>query len=385
MTPAARLSAAIGLLDTILAGENAEKALTNWGRASRYAGSGDRSAVRDLVYDALRCRRSYAAYGGGDTGRGLVLGALRAAGADPAPLFNGEGHAPKPIGPEDAGAEPQGAAALDLPDWLLPQFDASLGADLHAVAHALRQRAPVFLRANLLRASPAQAAAKLAAEDIATRPHPLATAALEVTEGARKIHSSEAYLSGLVELQDAASQAVVEALPVVAGMRVLDHCAGGGGKTLALAARAQVALFAHDANPGRMRDLPARAARAGAKVTLTDRPESKAPYDLVLADVPCSGSGSWRRDPQGKWALTAERLERIVAEQDAILDRVAAMVAPRGVLAYATCSILAHENEDRIAAFLARTAGWRLAEARRFSPREGGDGFFVAQLTRVDV
>ena len=206
--------------------------------------------------------------------------------------------------------------------------------------------------------------------------------ALAVTEGARKIQNTECYASGLVELQDASSQAVVEALPLSDGLRVLDHCAGGGGKALAMAARAKLRLFAHDIDPRRMRDLPERAKRAGAKVTLVDNPEKSAPYDLILTDVPCSGSGSWRRDPQGKWALTEDRLTEILDLQRGILDRVAPMVAPKGVLAYATCSLLLEENEGQVADFLSRSKDWRLIETKRFSPLQGGDGFFLALLTR---
>ena len=379
MTPAARAAAAIAVLDRVLAGEPAEKALTNWGRASRFAGSGDRAAVRDLVYDALRQRRSAAALGGGDTGRGLVLGLMRAAGQEG--LFNGEGHAPAP--PRDeVRREPEGAEALDLPDWLIPEMARSLGDRLAPVAQAMRQRAPVFLRANLARATADAAVAALAGDGITARPHPLAPTALEVTEGARRVQASQAYLAGEVELQDASSQAVVTALPLADGMRVLDHCAGGGGKTLAMAAQAKLRLWAHDAAPRRMADLPDRARRAGVKVTLTDRPETTGPYDLILVDAPCSGSGSWRRDPEGKWRLTADRLAELVATQAGILDRVAPMVAPGGVLAYATCSLLEVENGDQAQAFLARHSGWRLEQERRFTPLDGGDGFYLALLRR---
>lgn len=390
VTPAARLSAAIGTLDRILAGEGAEAALTSWGRASRFAGSGDRAAVRDLVYDALRHRRSHAALGGGLTGRGLVLGGLRAAGTDPAPLFTGEGHAPAPLTDADAGSAPEGDVALDCPDWLAPRLQASLGDDYPPVMRAMQHRAPVFLRVNALKADLAAAQTALATDGIEARPHPLARLALEVTSGARKIQTSRAFADGLVELQDAASQAVVEALPLQAGMRVLDHCAGGGGKTLAMGAAlgsttgsgGRLDLHAHDASPRRMRDLPERAARAGLKVRLVDRPEDVAPYDLVLVDAPCSGSGSWRRDPQGKWALTAERLAEIEQIQAGILDRVAPMVAPQGWLAYATCSMLAEENHDQITAFLARTPGWVLDRHLSLTPLTGGDGFFLALLRR---
>lgn len=358
-----------------------EKALTNWGRASRFAGSGDRAAVRDLVFDALRCRRSAAALGGGLTGRGLVLGLCRAAGQEA--LFSGEGHAPLPPGPEDAGREPSEDERLDVPDWLIPELRASLGPEFVPVAEALRSRAPVFLRVNLGKTDLAGAVAALAAEGIVARPHGLAQTALEVVQNARKVQVSGAYQTGLVEFQDASSQAVIEALPLADGMKVLDHCAGGGGKTLAMAARAKLRLFAHDAAPRRMADLAARAARAGVTVAQTDRPEAEAPFDLVLVDAPCSGSGSWRRDPEGKWRLTPESLEATIATQAKILARVAPMVRQGGSLAYATCSLLQRENRGQVQAFLDRHPGWKLTRDLTLTPVQGGDGFYVAILHRI--
>lgn len=380
MTPQARLSAAIEVLDRILAGSAAEQALTNWGRASRFAGSGDRHAVRDLVYDALRCKRSFAALGGSETGRGLILGGLRAAGQEVAALFTGEGHAPAAIGPDDRERLPEGNAALDCPDWLAPQLQDSLGKDFTGVMQALRSRAPVFLRVNLTKGSPAQAMAALAEDGVQTVGSDLAVACLLVLENPRKINTSRAYLEGFVELQDASSQAVIDTLDLRDGQRVLDFCCGGGGKALAMAAKARISLEAHDRDPRRMRDLPARAHRAGAEVNILDRLSNAKTYDVILTDVPCSGSGSWRRDPQGKWVLTAAQLEQVVTLQAQILDQVAPMLAPDGVLAYATCSMLAAENEAQMTAFLHRHPGWSCKLQRRFSPLSGADGFFVAHL-----
>ncbi|QUS35393.1 RsmB/NOP family class I SAM-dependent RNA methyltransferase [Falsirhodobacter algicola] len=379
MTPAARLSAAIDILDRWLAGTPAEKALTNWGRASRFAGSGDRAAVRDIVFGAIRCRRSFAALGGAETGRGLVLGGLRASGQDVDALFTGIGHAPAPV--TEGTRPPEGLEALDCPEWLGPRLQSALGSDFAPVMEALRHRAPVFLRSLGDRDA---AIARLAEEGITAQAHPLASTALEVTDGARRIQNSAAYTSGAVELQDAASQALVEALPLADGQQVLDFCAGGGGKSLAMAARCDLRLFAHDRSAERMRDLPIRAARAGARITtLTTAEALGRDYDLVLADVPCSGSGSWRRAPEGKWLLTPERLEGLVQTQAAILEQIAPLVRPGGVLAYATCSLLREENGDQIA----RLAGpsWRTEATRTFSPLEGGDGFFVAVLRKLTV
>lgn len=375
----------MGVLDTIAGGVRAEAALTAWARGARYAGSGDRAAVRDHVFDALRRRRSLAALGGGADGRGLMLGALRNAGTDPDALFTG-GHAPAPLTAAERAhlsrpAPMSEAEALDIPDWLAPALRDSLGDRFAPVMAAMRHRAPVYLRVNLARIPRNDAMARLAAEGIATRPGPLADTALEVTANARRIQHSATYAQGLVELQDAASQAVVAVLPVTPGMRVLDICAGGGGKALALAARG-AAVSAHDADPRRMADLPRRAARAGVRIPLLADPAAAGPQDLVLADVPCSGSGSWRRDPEGKWRLTPDRLQALLATQAAILDRAAGLVRPGGSLAHATCSLLRAENVDQSRGFLARHPSWRLMWDRDWTPLEGGDGFHLALLTR---
>jgi len=187
-----------------------------------------------------------------------------------------------------------------------------------------------------------------------------------------------------VELQDAASQAVVDFLPLTSGARVLDFCAGGGGKSLAMAARCQGRFHAWDQDPDRMKDLPPRAERAGVAIrVLAENDLSRlGPYDLVFCDAPCSGSGAWRRSPAGKWALTAARLNDLCAIQAGILDRAARLVAPNGYLAYATCSILRSENADQSAGFADRQAGFTLINDRAFSPLDGADGMYVAVFQR---
>ena len=389
MTPAARDAAAISVLDRWRAGEPAEAALTRWARGARYAGSSDRAAVRDLVFAALRRARSAAALGGGEGGRALLIGLTRAAGRDLAG-WTGEGHAPPPLSPAEAAllASPPPpedqlppAVAGDIPDWLLPELTASLGDDTGAVLRGLQDRAPVFLRVHAGRSAPDKVIGQLAAEGITAQPHPLSPWALEVTAGARRLKQSQPFAAGLIELQDAASQAVVAefAARLQSGSRVLDYCAGGGGKALALAALG-FRVSAHDADPQRMADLPQRAARAGARIaTLTD---PGAGWPAILADAPCSGSGSWRRAPEGKWRLTQPGLERLQGLQDRILADCAARLADGGVLGYATCSLLRAENEARISAFLQAHKGWHCRFSQRWSPLSGGDGFFLAVLER---
>ena len=392
MTPGARVAAAIEILDRVLSGTPAEQALTNWARASRFAGSGDRAAVRDHVFASLRRKRSHAALGGAMTGRGLLIGQLREAGADCPGIFSGSGHAPPPLTAAevarlDRAVEMERNIVLDCPDWLAPELEAALGDAFEPVMSALRDRAPVFLRVNDARTTREAARAALAAEGIGTRPHALAKTALEVTENPRRIQNAAAYRNGLVELQDAASQAVVEMLPLADAPRVLDYCAGGGGKALAMASQApRATVFAHDADPRRMRDLPARATRAGAVITCLDSREVAAggTYDLVLCDAPCSGSGAWRRSPEAKWRLDPAGLEALCRTQARILDRAAPLVAAGGHLAYATCSLLAPENGAQIAGFRARHRGWRLFSERRLTPLDGGDGFYIALLQREE-
>ncbi|MDA7963244.1 RsmB/NOP family class I SAM-dependent RNA methyltransferase [Ruegeria sp.] len=386
MTPAARVQAAIEILDEILTGAPVEKALTGWARRSRFAGSKDRAAIRDHVFDALRRKRSFAALGGAGTGRGLMIGQLRAAGQDPASLFTGDRHAPSPVTAAEVARDfVKDAERLDIPDWLWPEFTRSLGDQAEPVAQALQTRAPVHLRVNLSRSDMAQAIAILAEDGIEAQLHPACNTALDVTGNARKIAQSRAYTTGLVELQDAASQAVVAALELQPGMRVLDYCAGGGGKALALAARNKdVRVFAHDANPARMRDLPARAERAGAEITVLPGAElaDHGPFDIILTDVPCSGSGSWRRAPAGKWALTPDGLQDLTRIQAEILGTVAPLVAPEGTLAYATCSMLVVENDAIVDEFVQDHPDWTVGFRKSWRVSHGTDGFFTAHLTR---
>ncbi|MFN0115755.1 MAG: RsmB/NOP family class I SAM-dependent RNA methyltransferase [Paracoccaceae bacterium] len=406
MTPAARLAAAAGILDRILSGEPAEKSLTSWARGSRYAGSGDRAAVRDNVFDALRRRRSLAVLSGAaqpETGRSLMIGLVRERGENAKALFSGTGYALAPLSEteREALARPartmSEAEALDVPDWQMPLFQASLGPGVAEAISPLRRRSPVYLRANLAICDRAAAMAELESEGIGCETGPLAATAIRVNARPERVRASRAYLGGLVELQDAAGQAAVALVPLRDGMRVLDYCAGGGGKTLALAARAAAAgfavrLHAHDADAGRMSDLPVRARRAGFG-SASKRPEIRlletgaadrhAPYDLVLLDVPCSGSGTWARGPDAKWRLTRERLDRLLGEQAGLLEAAAGLVAAHGgTIVYMTCSLFAAENADQITAFLARHDGWSVADSRQFLPAEGGDGFFVAILAQ---
>lgn len=385
MMPAARYAAAIVVLDQIVAGAPAERTLTTWARTNRFAGSGDRAAIRDHVYDALRARRTLAALGGGDTGRGLVLGLLRRAAIDPDTVFGAGGYAPPALTEAERHPSVESltpAQAADLPDWLWPLWSDSLGADADAAAHCLRERAGVFLRVNTQRTTRDAARDRLAAEGIATVLMQDVKTALQVTENARKIAASETFRDGWIEVQDTASQIAMARLPLTPDMRVLDYCAGGGGKALAIADRLGRPVWAHDIDAARMSDIAPRADRAGADITVlnTRQLPQAAPFDLVLCDAPCSGSGTWRRAPDAKWRLTPDRLRELLTLQQDVLTAAMDCVAPGGLLAYATCSVLQNENRDAIETFLTRSPGWDLQDEMSLRPDAAHDGFYLAIL-----
>lgn len=391
MTPGARVQAAIEVLDAILGGDPAERALTAWARGSRYAGSKDRAAVRDHVFDAVRMLRSGGWAGGlrdmpaaGD-GRALMAGVLSMQGVDLGALFSGQGHAPAPLDDDRAPDEPMpDAVRLDCPEWLLPILERDLGSECEATLMALRTRAPVFLRANIARIGRAALIAQLADENVASTADEMAPTALRLAGAPRGLTNLTSFEDGLWELQDAGSQALIARLPQTDGDRVLDLCSGGGGKALAIAARGDATVFAHDADAARMRDLPRRAARAEVEIKQLSDPEASAPFDAVVADVPCSGSGSWRRAPDAKWRLTQDRLDELRALQGDILRRAVRLTRPGGWVAYMTCSVLTSENAGLVDSVLAGDADVTLEDRWDCLPRlDGSDGFHLSILRRI--
>lgn len=389
MTPSARIQAAIDLLDAIIAsvrdgGPAADTLIARYFKDRRYAGSRDRRAVRDHVYDAIRRAGECP-----QTGREAMIG-LALDRPDMAALFDGSTHAPLPIEPGEVGA-----AAGTVPGWLQPLLATPVEQS------ALLGRAPVDLRVNRLKASPAQVAAHFPdAQPVADLPD-----ALRLPEGS-PVEQSEAWQHGLVEVQDAGSQWIAHACAAQPGMTVVDMCAGAGGKTLALAAAmdGKGTLVAADTIRSRLARLGPRADRAGAtfiETLLLDQSHEarglerlNGQVDVVLVDAPCSGTGTWRRNPEARWRLTPARLDRLVAEQARILDFAAPLLAPGGALVYATCALTDREGRGQVDAFLRRHAEWT-AEPIAMTPgrvhgagrlltpgHDGTDGFFFARLRR---
>lgn len=402
MTPGAQAAAAIAVIDRWQAGDaGLDRVLAAWGRESRFAGSGDRRAVADLAYCAVRRLRSALwttdradlAAGYPDVpvpvGRPALIGSLLMDREAPSARFTGEGHAPKPLAPSEVGRleldEAPWGVRLDVPDWL--SGPDQLGAVPEAALERLRHRAPVFLRASLTGGRLRAAIARLAEEGIAAEPGPLGPGCLRVTDGARRLASSRAFADGLVEIQDAASQAVADlaAGTVAPGSLVLDLCAGAGGKILAIcdALGNRGRFVAHDISAKRLAQLAPRASRAGLAI------ETRAPgqlsdlagaCDLVLVDAPCSGSGAWARNPDARWRLTPGDLATLTQTQAALIGQAAGLVRPGGAIVYATCSMMPVENAGAVAAGLRAAPGLTLEAERAWTPLDGGDGFYAAVL-----
>ncbi len=400
MTPSARLAATAAILDNLDWSRPVEPQLKAWARANRYAGSKDRRAIADRIYTILRRRRTCAAPLGGETGRALVLGSLSATdrlSVDEITALCSGGYGLAALTETEitALASPPNdetpAASLDWPDWLYAEAEAAFGSAIDTELDALRQRAPVDLRVNLLKSTLATAQSALHDEGFTPETVPDIPTALRLPP-ASSIARSTAFADGLVELQDASSQAVALFAQARAGQTVLDFCAGAGGKTLALAAMMDNtgALHAYDVNPERMRDLLDRATRAGASPNIIRSPDAlqalRGQCDIVLVDAPCSGSGSWRRDPLAKWRLSEDNLTRCLIMQREAIDSAASFVKPGGHLIYATCSILPVENTEQSSAFSQRNQAFALdCDLKRHTARDGGDGFYAARFIRIDA
>jgi 16S rRNA (cytosine967-C5)-methyltransferase len=423
MRDGGRLAAAIDVLAEVETRHKPVRlALKAWGDASRFAGAKDRAFVSGLALDVLRRRRSLAWRMDDDSPRAAALAALRfiwdwplervaeAAGETPhGPGALTDAERERLERPRDV-AEAPAAVRGDYPDWLEPEFARAFGEDRAAEAQALAQRAPVDLRVNRLKTGPGKALKAL--EPLPVRatgvlPEALRIDAPQAGERAAAVEAMPAFVKGWLEVQDLGSQIAAACAGEVKGCQVLDLCAGGGGKTLALAGAMENTgqIYAYDADARRLTDTIRRAERAGVRnlqVRSPVKPDAlkglDGRMDLVFVDAPCSGSGSWRRHPDTKWRLTAQALARRTAEQDAVLDQAVSFVKPGGRIVYVTCSVLPTEDEDRVAAFRARHPQFAVRPATddptltrwltpegylRLSPRTASsDGFFVAVLER---
>jgi 16S rRNA (cytosine967-C5)-methyltransferase len=419
-----RLAAAIEVLTDVETRHRPIKlALKGWGEGARYAGSKDRAFISGLAMDVLRRRRSLAWAMGDESPRAAALAALKFYWRWPmeriAEAAGDEVHGPGPLTdaerasldhPRDLANAPPSVRG-DYPAWLEPDFERAFGDRAAEEGLALSARAPVDLRVNLLKTDAvrgAKALAPLNAIPAGILPTAFRIPAPEPMERAGAVETIPAFSKGWFEVQDLGSQIAAACAGEIKGRQVLDLCAGGGGKTLALAAMMGNSgqIYAYDSEARRLADTIRRADRAGVRAIQIRSPvhadplsDLKAKMDVVFIDAPCTGTGAWRRHPDTKWRLTPETLAKRMADQDLVLDEGATFVKPGGRIIYVTCSILPREDEDRVAAFLARAPQFALQPASfdpdlaRFLTPEGylrlspasadTDGFFVAVLERA--
>ena len=427
MNAGARLSAAIEILDVIeIQRRPAAEVLREWGTSHRYAGSKDRAAIGSLVFDALRVRSSAAYVMGDGSPRAILLGALRdvrgQSAQDIGALCTGDGHAPAPLSEAERQRLDTGTldgapdyVRGDYPEWLAASFAAAFGAFSAQEGSALARRAPVDLRVNGLKVNRDKAMRSLA--HLEPEPTPHAVSGLRIVVGddgrAPALAAEPAYVKGFIEIQDEGSQIAALLSGAKPGDQVLDLCAGSGGKTLALAAMMdnKGQIFATDLDGRRLMPIYDRLARAGVRNVQVRAPKGRQTaiedldgrFDIVFVDAPCTGTGTWRRNPDAKWRLRPGALEERIKSQDEILAQAVRAMKPGGRLVYATCSVLREENEDRLkmvmeahpgllpidAAQMARSAGMpelaacasTLGPGLRLSPaRSNTDGFGIASL-----
>ncbi|GAA5050993.1 RsmB/NOP family class I SAM-dependent RNA methyltransferase [Erythrobacter westpacificensis] len=392
MTPSARLQAAIEILDGVIdaarsGGAPADRLVADWFKNHRFAGSKDKRAIREHVYDAIRACGPVPA-----SGRAAMLG-LAEEKPELRDLFDGSQYGPAAIGERERPAE--GGIA---PEWLEDRLIASgIGED---EAAALLGRAPLDVRINRLKVSGALEGLPEEGEALAL------PGALRFPSGTQ-VSAWDAFAQGLIEVQDLGSQAACLAVGAQPGETVVDLCAGAGGKTLALAAAManEGTLVAADTDKRRLSQLGPRAERAGvliAREVLLDPGKEAAALeawlgeaDRVLVDAPCSGTGTWRRNPEARWRLSEGELQKLTALQARLLRIAADLVKPGGTLNYVTCSLLDEEGAGQVDAFLKQNPGWSAqkpdlplgaprGEGIRLSPRrDATDGFFIARLCKA--
>jgi 16S rRNA (cytosine967-C5)-methyltransferase len=380
MKLAGRLAAAMDVLSRIDARHRpASEALKDWGTSNRFAGSGDRAAIGNLVYDVLRKRASHAYGMGSDDPRGLVLSvAVRDWGEDPAALnasFEGDRFAPPAItedeiarltSPEPLAGAPDWVRA-DVPEWTASSLIAGWGDDWVTAGQGMTGRPPLDLRVNTLRSTRERVEKSLARFNPQRTDY--APDGLRLPAGPRDARTpnvivDEGYQKGWFEVQDQGSQLAAILAGAKPGEQVLDLCAGAGGKTLAMAAAMdnKGQIFAYDSDRSRLAPIHERLKRNGVRNAQVRSPDPGVLDDLagkmdrVVIDAPCTGSGTWRRRPDAKWKLTPAQLAARVAEQQALLSEAVRFVKPGGHLAYITCSIFAEENEQQLQGFLAEHA-----------------------------
>ncbi len=395
----ARANAAISILDNFLVGQNLNSILLRWAKNNRYAGSSDREAIRNIVFDVLRVKKTLTSVLEKEkqpiNGRGLVFLHSVFYALNLNDIFTGRKYGPEKLTffekefSKISKENINGCFGItdNIPGFLIAEFKRSLGKKFEKVMRLLEKRAPISIRVNPLKSDISSLLECLSSEGIEGKKSKRVRYGIDIIGNPRRLTQIQAFKDGYFEVQDLHSQKIIEDLPLNEHTKVLDYCAGAGGKILGIACslKGNGKFYIHDINERKLKEANLRAEKAGVKFKRLETKNLQKYYcsfDYIIADVPCSGSGAWRRNPQQKWRITPESLNEILTRQTVILDEAKDLLKKNGYIFYITCSLLKIENEEVIQKFIINNKYFRLVNKKNVTIDNYGDGFFCAVLQK---
>ena len=394
-----RANAAIFILDEFLAGQNLNAILSRWAKNNRYAGSSDRESIRNIVFDILRVKKTFTFILKKEkqliNGRALVFLYSVFYSLPLDDIFTGQKYAPETLNIHERtfsetakGNNDRDFEVVDnVPDFLIDEFKRSLSSEFNNVMRLLEKRAPVSIRVNALKSDSLSVLGMLNLEGIEGKISKKVRYGIEIVGNPRRLTQIQAFKDGYFEVQDLHSQKTIEGLPIKEDTKILDYCAGAGGKILSIACllNGNGRFFVNDIDEKKLIEADLRAKRAGIKLkrlNIKNMRKHRSSFDYILADVPCSGSGTWRRNPQQKWRITPGSLKENLNRQTLILNEVKDLIKKNGFLFYITCSLLKIENEEIVDNFLIQNKNFWLCNKENITIDALGDGFFCAVLQK---
>ena len=395
----AQANAAISILDDFLDGKNLNSILFNWTKNNRYAGSSDRESIRNIVFDILRVKKTFTFVLEKEkqpiNGRALVFLHSVFYALNLNDIFTGQKYGPEKLSifekeflkiSKENIKECFGVVD-NIPDFLTAEFKRSLGRKFKNAMRLLEKRAPISIRVNPLKSDISSILECLSLEGIEGKKSKIVRYGIDIIGNPRRLTQIQAFKDGCFEVQDLHSQKIIEDLPLDEHTKVLDYCAGAGGKILSIACslKGNGKFYIHDIDEKKLKEADLRAERAGVKfkrLEVEKLQNHRCSFDYIVTDVPCSGSGAWRRNPQQKWRITPESMNEILTRQTVILDEVKDLLKKNGCIFYITCSLLKIENEELIENFLMDNKHFRLLNKKNITIDDSGDGFFCAVLQK---
>ena len=394
-----RANAAIFILDEFLTGQNLNAILSKWSKTNRYAGSSDREAIRNIVFDILRVKKTFTFILKKEkqlvNGRALVFLYSVYHSLPLNDIFTGHNYGPDKLNNYEKKfseiAKENNERVFEvidnIPDFLINEFKRSLRSKFNNIMRLLEKRAPVSIRVNALKSDVSTILEVLSSEGIEGKIAKKVRYGIDIIGNPRRLTQIQAFKDGYFEVQDLHSQKTIEGLPIKEDTKILDYCAGAGGKILNIACllKGNGRFFVHDLDKKKLIEADMRAKRAGIKLkrlNVENMHKYYSSFDYIVADVPCSGSGTWRRNPQQKWRITPDSLEDILNRQITILNEVKDLIKKSGFLFYITCSLLKIENEEVVDKFLIENKNFSLSNKENIIIDAQGDGFFCAVLQK---